>query len=189
MLNDNPSAPENLLRSRADLQLAFRCLEGALLRVWRIEGGGPDLGPHRACYDAAAGRVESISRLLWGLVPYSVGGGESAAWPLVLDAVRRGTDSADAQYWGEAGDCDQRQVEMAAFGFALRLAPTQIWEPLSPAERKRFSRWLMGAVTKELAPNNWQFFGLLVTLGLRHVGAAPPEADAYEQRALERIDS
>jgi hypothetical protein len=140
--------PHNPLATRADLQQAFEALEAPLLAAWNPNSAGPDLGPHRGWYGIQPTRLEPVARYLWGLVPYSAGGGRSRGWPLVLDAIVHGTDPNHPQYWGEAGDNDQRSVEMAAFGVALRLVPEQIWAPLSAAHKDRFTGWLGRMVGK-----------------------------------------
>lgn len=179
---------ENPLLTRADLQAAFLELEGPVLAAWNNDESGPLLNLYRARYPAIVSRLETVGRYLWGLVPFSLGGGISQGWPHVLDAIVHGTDPAHPEYWGPAGERDQRSVEMASFGVALRTAPQFIWDPLSAAQKDRFATWLGGMVSQKLVTNNWQFFRLLVTLGLRHIDRAPPDTDRFEQQAIDIID-
>ena len=62
-------------------------------------------------------------------------------------------------------------VEQAAIGLAMAFCPEQVWEPLSAAVRDRLVSWLHGIFTYDPNPNNWQFFRVLVALGLERVGA------------------
>jgi hypothetical protein len=177
------------LQSRSDLQAVYRTLEAAFVAVWDPSVAAPRMGRYRTQNPAAVSRLESVSRILWGLVPYHVGGGCSQAWPLILEAIRSGTNPDHWLYWGDAIDNDQRLVEMAAFGLALRLTPECIWEPLSQHEKDHFASWLCGIVDRELVPNNWQFFRLVVTMGLRHVGRAPANAEGRDRDAMDRLES
>lgn len=183
----------NPLRTKADLQAAFTSLEKSLLAVWRPDAAGPDVGVHRGWYNTEVGALETVARYLWGLVPFTAGGGgggaRSQGWAYVLDAIVHGTDPNHPQYWGAARDNDQRSVEMAAFGLALRLVPDQIYKPLSAEQRDRLVAWLSGVVDRSLVPSNWQYFRLMTTMGLRHIGRAPANADEMDQKAIDLIDS
>jgi hypothetical protein len=179
----------NPLVTRVDLQNAFLSLEAPLLAAADPQAAGLNLGVNRAWYGIEATRLETVARYLWGLIPFTAGGGVSRGWPIVLDAITHGTDPAHPQYWGPAGDNDQRSVEMASLGVALRMVPEKIWEPLTAQQKDRLASWLGGMVGKGLVKNNWQFFRLLVTLGLRHIGRAPASADEMETQAITLIDS
>lgn len=186
---NSPYTPAaNPLSTRDDVCRAFLALERPLLAKWADDGTGPDLGPHRAWYGLREAQLETVSRYLYGLAPFTAGGGTSTGWMHVLDAIVQGTDPDRPTYWGDAADNNQRSVEMAALGYALRLAPEAIWTPLSPPQQDRFVRWMAGMVDRSLVGNNWQFFRLLVTMGLRHVGRAPANSDVQDQRAIDVID-
>ena len=78
-------------------------------------------------------------------------------------------------------------VEMAAIGFALAFTPEHLWDPLTGRQRDQVVEWLRGVEREEPAQNNWQFFRLLVQMGLERVGVAiDREAQA---RSIELIDS
>ena len=64
--------------------------------------------------------------------------------------------------------------------------PEHYWEPLTDPARERVLAWLDGIDQFEPAPNNWQFFRLLVHLGRERVGA--PGDPAAAQRSLEKIE-
>ena len=82
---------------------------------------------------------------------------------------------------------DQRMVEMAAIGFALAFTPEHLWDPLTGRQRDHVVEWLRGIERGEPAQNNWQFFRLLVQMGLERVGVAiDREAQA---RSVALLDS
>ena len=51
------------------------------------------------------------------------------------------------KYWGEARDYDQRLVELAAIGFALRLAEEQLWQSLAAPEKERALAYFLPMTT------------------------------------------
>jgi len=123
-----------------------------------------------AHYAPRVARLELLSRLLWGLAPLAAGGGAYGGWPQIRAEIVRGTDPAQAGYWGPATDRDQRIVESAALGLALALAPDEVWEPLSGEQRAHFAHWLRLAASVEPHDNNWRLFATLANLGLAAVG-------------------
>ena len=78
-------------------------------------------------------------------------------------------------------------VEMAAIGFALAFTPEHLWDPLTGRQRDQVVEWLRGVERKEPAQNNWQFFRLLVQLGLERVGVAIDRE--AQSRSIELVDS
>lgn len=139
-----------------------------------------------AHYAPRVARLEQLSRLLWGLAPLAAGGGAYAGWPQIRAEIARGTDPADARYWGPATDRDQRIVESAALGLALALAPGEVWEPLSGGQRANFADWLRTAASVEAHDNNWLLFATLVNLGLAAVGE--PHDARITRSSFERVD-
>ena len=139
-----------------------------------------------AHYAPRVARLELMSRLLWGLAPLAAGGGGYEGWPQIRAEIVRGTDPADAGYWGPATDRDQRIVESAALGFALALAADEVWEPLTSAQRANFADWLRTAAAAEAVDNNWKLFATLVNLGLAAVGE--PYDEKITAASVKRID-
>ncbi|MER5642902.1 DUF2264 domain-containing protein [Streptosporangium sp. NPDC002524] len=145
------------------------------------------LGANAALYGDEAAELEAFARPLWGLAPLAAGGGSFGHWELWRRGLAAGTDPGHGEYWGAATDVDQRLVETAAIGLALALAPEAVWDPLSGAERDNLAAWLLHAMTRETADNNWRFFPVLVGLGLDRVGV---RFDPGPNRArLERLES
>ncbi|WP_030909110.1 DUF2264 domain-containing protein [Streptosporangium amethystogenes] len=128
------------------------------------------LGGNTAHYDDAAAELEAFARPLWGLAPLAAGGGAFEHWELWRRGLAAGTDPGHEEFWGAVTDVDQRLVEAAAIGLALALAPEVVWDPLSDRERDGLASWLLRSMTVEAVDNNWQFFPVMVGLGLDRVG-------------------
>ncbi|MGN0764346.1 MAG: DUF2264 domain-containing protein [Aristaeellaceae bacterium] len=131
--------------------------------------------------------LEGLARPLWALGPFWHGGGRCSAWEQVY---RRGIeagvapDSGDG--WGQAGEYDQRFVEMAALACGLLLAPEQLWEPLAPAVRTHLAQWLEQINHHALPQCNWHFYRVLVNTALNSLGQ-PCRLDLV-QDSLREID-
>src|SRR5258708_5012826 len=211
----NPLA-DNLLMTRTDLQMAVRALfaplkpyfsrGGARVRLafeagdargWFLEYKRRGLSwtqrlpwqPAKRLANAydRANELESFARPLWGLAPLAAGGGSFGDWELYRRGLANGTDPRHPEYWGVPGNGTQALVEMAAVGFALALAPGEVWEPLEPRAKANLTRWLLEINRRSLHANNWLFFRVLVNLGLACVGAEHDERAS--QAALDQLES
>jgi hypothetical protein len=176
----------NPLRTRSDVQNAVRACYEPLLSHVSPGGARVRLRGRASAADPVADELEGWARPLWGLAPLAAGGGDFDHWPLVRKGLVAGTDPGHPEFWGVAVGRDQRLVEMAAVGVALVLAPSELWDPLSEVERGRVAEWLSQIDRVALHPNNWQFFRVLVDLGLARVGVEF-DADAHAS-SLARID-
>ncbi|AWV32351.1 DUF2264 domain-containing protein [Paenibacillus odorifer] len=177
---------KNPLKTREDLISALEQLTDPLRPLYSRGGARLAIGGTGASYPAATAEMEGFSRVLWGLVPLLIGGGESGLWDTVLDGIRHGTDPAHEEYWGEVQDYDQRLVEMAVFGFALAAIPEQIWSPLTQKEQEQLYSWLNQINSHPCYDCNWLFFNVLVNVGFRRVGC-PYDAEQLENN-LKRMD-
>ncbi|MEK0316477.1 DUF2264 domain-containing protein [Cohnella sp. 56] len=178
---------DNPLRTRADLQAAFAQLTDPLKPYYSEGGARLLLGATGASYAPEVAQMEGFSRVLWGLVPLIAGGGSDAE----LEAIYRrgidsGTDPLHPEYWGAVQDYDQRLVEMAAFGYALAMAPERLWHPLPQAVKDRLYAWLGQINAHPVYDCNWLFFQILVNVGFRKLGLAY-EAEQTE-RNLDRVE-
>lgn len=182
----NPLAG-NPLRTRADLQRAVRDLAAPLVPFFSEGGARVTIGDTGATFDNAAAQLEGFARPLWGLAPLAAGGGEFAHWDVWQRGLACGSNPQHAEYWGYPRPRDQRLVEMAAFGFALAIAPDQVWHPLDAASRKRLAAWLYTINEVEIVENNWLFFRVLVNLGLASVGERHDFVAMHA--ALDRLES
>jgi hypothetical protein len=160
---------DNPLRTRADVQRAARDLFDPLLPHWSEGGARVKLGSHGVWFSDACEELEGFARPLWGLVPLALGGGRFDHWDLYRRGLENGSDPTHPEFWGWA-ETDQRMVEMAAVGFALAFLPDVVWEPLAPPARDRLVAWLDRINQHAPHANNWQFFRVLVNLGLARVG-------------------
>ncbi|OME00922.1 hypothetical protein BSK54_15845 [Paenibacillus odorifer] len=177
---------KNPLKTREDLVSALEQLTEPLRPLYSRGGARLAIGGTGASYSAATAEMEGFSRVLWGLVPLLMGGGENGLWDTVLDGIRHGTDPAHEEYWGEVQDYDQRLVEMAVFGFALAAIPEQIWSPLTQKEQEQLYSWLNQINSHPCYDCNWLFFNVLVNVGFRRIGR-PYDAEQLENN-LKRMD-
>ncbi|MCC5840419.1 MAG: DUF2264 domain-containing protein [Opitutales bacterium] len=130
--------------------------------------------------------MEGWSRQLWALVPLIAGGGPFPDSDRLRGDLIAGTDPESPSYWGAFGDYDQRMVECAVIGAALRICPEVFWDPLIPSQRERLVDFLSPIVRHTTPDNNWLFFRILVMCGLRHVGVPVDEERA--RASLDRIE-
>lgn len=170
----------NPLMHRDDLATALGDLFAPLLPYFS-QGARVRLDASAAHFDVAAADFEGFARPLWGLVPLARGGERFDHGALYRQGLVNGFDPEHPEYIGPAAERDQRLVELAAVGFALRLCPEVFWEPLDARGRDIVTRYLLQARACEHVDNNWKFFRVLVDLGLKHVGIAHDAAltEAY----------
>ncbi|QRM31646.1 DUF2264 domain-containing protein [Microvirga sp. VF16] len=165
----NPLAG-NPLKTRDDVEKALLDLFNPLLPAFSEGGARVSLSATAAHFDQAAADLEGFARPLWGLAPYAAGGGDFPHWPLYAKGLANGTDPEHPEYWGKVTDRDQRMVELAALGFALRLVPEHLWAPLDERARRNVATYLLEARPHQFADNNWKFFRVMIDLGLERVG-------------------
>ncbi|WP_418138173.1 DUF2264 domain-containing protein [Agrobacterium sp. El2ro-1b] len=162
----------NPLKSRVDVRRALDDSFAPLLPYFSPGGARVTLSGTAAHFDRAAADLEGFARPLWGIAPLALSGDSFEHWPLLAKGIANGTDPAHPDYWGDVRQKDQRLVELAALGFALRLAPQHLWEPLSDAQKENVSRYLLTARERNYADNNWKFFRVMVDMALDHLGIA-----------------
>ncbi|MCZ7455495.1 DUF2264 domain-containing protein [Rhizobium rhizogenes] len=160
----------NPLKTRADVRKALDDSFAPLLPYFSQSGARVTLSGTAAHFDRAAADLEGFARPLWGIAPLALSGDSFAHWPLLAKGIANGTDPAHPDYWGDVRQKDQRLVELAALGFALRLAPQHLWEPLSDAQKDNVRRYLLTARERNYADNNWKFFRVMVDMALDHLG-------------------
>ncbi|WNI14996.1 DUF2264 domain-containing protein [Actinacidiphila sp. ITFR-21] len=173
--------------ARDALQAYVRELTDPLVPYASPGGARIRLGVNTAHHDDTAADLEGYARPLWGLAPLAAGGGHFAHWDVWARGLAAGTDPGHPEFWGTPDGIDQRTVESAAFGFALCLAPEHLWDRLDGKERDRVGRWLAGFVDARTPANNWNFFPVMVSLGLDRVGYGH-DRDARHAR-LDRLET
>lgn len=178
---------ENRLLTKEDLHEAFKQLTNPLKGLYSKGGTQLQIRGAGAGHAEDIAGLEGFSRILWGLVPHLAGGGEEKElWEIYYRGIVNGTNPDHEEYWGEAGDYDQRLVEMAAIGLALCLIPEKIWHPLDARQRGNLYNWLNQINAHPCHDCNWLFFQVMVNLGFRQIGQ-PYDAEQVE-RNLRRID-
>lgn len=160
----------NPLKSREDVRRALDESFAPLLAHFSPGGARVTLSGTAAHFDRAAADLEGFARPLWGIAPLALSGDHFDHWPLLARGIANGTDPSHPEYWGDVRQKDQRLVELAALGFALRLAPQHLWEPLSDAQKDNVRRYLLTARERNYADNNWKFFRVMVDMALDHLG-------------------
>lgn len=128
------------------------------------------IGETSAQYPAEIAGMEGFARLLWILAPLLSGGEASDYRETFIRGIRHGCDPEHPNYWGNLVDNDQRCVEMAAFGLALALPNTGLWDSLTTDEQRNLACWLRQSADIQIPDNNWHFFPVLVQVGLKCVG-------------------
>jgi len=182
----NPLAG-NPLRSRDDLQQAVRDLVTPLLPFFSEGGARVRLGSFAALFPQADAEFEGFARPLWGLAPLVAGGGSWDHWDVWVRGLASGSDPDHPEHWSLYDGPAQTMVEQAAVGLALAMVPEILWEPLDEKTRDHLVAWLNRINENDPFPNNWQFFRVLVNLGLEKVGR--PTDEAAVDASLEKIDS
>ncbi|MDV3249964.1 DUF2264 domain-containing protein [Devosia sp. BK] len=176
----------NPLKTRDDVEKGLRDLFQPLLPYFSEGGARVRLDGAGAHFDRAAADLEGFARPLWGLTPLAAGGGEFDHWEIYRQGLANGTDPEHPEYWGTVKGTDQRQVELAAIGFTLKMLPHLVWEPLPQKAKDNLAAYLKHARKFEYADNNWKFFRILVDLGLEECGV---EFDrSYTDAYLEELE-
>lgn len=176
-LSDNPMHG-NPLRTRADVGAACQDLVQATMPYLAPGSGRLILGPLASVWETEVSELEGFSRLFWGAVPAAAGG---ALGSEITDRLRAGlaagTDPDHADYWGPAGQekrgsRDQRLCEMAPLALGLALAPEIYYDPLTEKQKANVTTWLADSLAVPHHASNWQYFRVIVALGLERVGYA-----------------
>ncbi len=160
----------NPLKTRADVEKGLRDLFAPLLPYFSEGGARVRLDASAGHFDRAAADLEGFARPLWGLTPLAAGGADFDHWELYRRGLANGTDPDHPEYWGTVNSTDQRQVELAAIGFTLKMLPHLVWDPLPQRAKDNLAAYLKHARQFDYADNNWKFFRILVDLGLDQCG-------------------
>ncbi|SDX54033.1 DUF2264 domain-containing protein [Litoreibacter albidus] len=165
----NPLA-SNPLRSRADFARAAVQLWSPLKPHFSAGCARVTLSQTGTHFGPVASALEGFSRPLFGLAPLAAGGGDFADWDMFRTGYANGTDPDHPEYWGTPRANDQRLVEAAAISFGLLFAKEQLWDAQTPAAQANIAAWLKACLACQVPDNNWQFFHVLDSLALEHVG-------------------
>ena len=178
----------HFLKTRADLQQLVRDLFAPLKPHFSAGRARVKLGETGASFPNSAAELEGFARPLWGLAPLVAGGGDFDGWELYRHGLTNGTNPDHPEFWGhDFGRASQNHVEMAAIGFALAMVPEQLWTPLSSEAQRNVAAWLGQIYPAGLGPTNWQFFRVMVHLGLSRVGAQQDSPSV--EKSLQEVES
>jgi hypothetical protein len=161
---------ENKIETKADLQRLVLDMLEPLKENYSPGGALLKLGENSAHYEQKVAWMEGFARPLFGMVPLTVGGGETSHWEIYLKGIQNGTNPEHKEYWGKVKSGDQLMVEMTTLGLALAMVPEKVWEPLKACEKENLKKWLLQINECSLPENNWLFFGVMVNIGLKKVG-------------------
>ena len=172
----------NPMKTRRDLEFAAIQLIEPLIPQLSPGKARLHLGDTGAAYDTGIAEMEAFARPLWAIVPLLAGGSQviSHIWHIWSEGIASGTDPQHPEYWGEIGSYDQRQVEMAVFGYGMAIAPRQFFFSLPEKTQENLYRWLNQINHTELYHNNWMYFRVLVNIGFITCGL-PHDAVRLQQ--------
>lgn len=184
MYDNNNCLNVDLLHSKRDFQKAMLEIISPLKSHYSTGCAKLHLGETFAHYDAGATYMEAVSRPLWALVPFWLGGGEEtderSFKEIYKKALTSGTNPESDEYWGECGSFDQRFVEMASISYGLMYCPQVIWDPLTDIEKKNLASYLRKINKHPLPVCNWILFAVMVNIGLKSVG------EEYDSQMIEK---
>lgn len=176
------SVKSNPLQTRSDVERAAFQLIEPLLPLLSAGKARLHLGDTGAAYSDDIAQMEAFARPLWAIVPMLAGGCSrvKTLWEAWKVGIENGTDPEHPEYWGRITSYDQRQVEMAVFGYGMAIAPQEFFFSLSEKAQKNLYAWLNQINETELHHNNWTYFRVLVNIGFMTCGLP------YNQERLKR---
>jgi len=98
--------------------------------------------------------------------------------------LRNGTNPQHPEFWGSAGDFDQRILEAADIAWSLFVARKHLWDPLSNDEKESLTAWLTGANGKSVKINNWVLAKVMINVVLRALDQPHSEEEIGDGLAL-----
>ncbi|KAI9277324.1 hypothetical protein BC943DRAFT_364286 [Umbelopsis sp. AD052] len=182
----NPSAG-NKFQTRDDVIQAVNEMFEPLLPTFSEGNARVQLDASGASFDRASSDLEGFARPLFGIAPMVAGGASFAHWDRYREGLKNGTDPTHAEYWGGVSSMDQRQVEIAALGYALLLVPEHIWDPLEEDSKNNVAKYLIQGRNTNFHGNNHKFFRVMVDLGLDKVGIKVD--DSMTEEYLQDLES
>lgn len=141
--------------TRSDFQDGCIALLDPLVPHFTPGNSRVKVGTSTTKFDEGAAQIEGFARPLWGLGSLLAGGygyKEAERW---RQGIINGTDPEHPEFWGEIEDLDQRMVEMCPIGFALAVAPNELWNPLTEKQKGNVAKWLGSINEREMPNTNW----------------------------------
>jgi hypothetical protein len=115
--------------------------------------------------------IETFSRLLWGVGPYSKSNSNEKLVKNFINGIINGTDGEHEEYWGEVKDYNQALAEMPPIALFLFFSKSFFWDNINGDVKDNISKWLLQCNTSKTGNHNWVFFSILVNASLRSIGA------------------
>ena len=178
----------NPLVTRADVEHAAIELIEPLAALLSPGKARLHLGDSGAAYEDAIAEMEAFARPLWAIVPMLASRSRAIEplWQLWREGIENGANPDHPEYWGRISSFDQRQVEMAVFGYGMAIAPQTFFFSLSESAQKNLYAWLNQINETELYHNNWIYFRVLVNAGFMSCGL--PYNEKRMQQDFEMLD-
>ncbi|GKU28838.1 DUF2264 domain-containing protein [Clostridium folliculivorans] len=129
-----------------------------------------NFGVTEAHYGKKVAGFEAFSRPLWAVFFSLASGEELKELGYFIEGIKNGTNPNHKEYWGEVKDYSQKLVEMAVYGVGLIMAGDKLLAYFNEKEKANFLNWLSVEIQREVPDNNWHFFRILVSIGLKKVG-------------------
>ncbi|KAE8416021.1 hypothetical protein BDV36DRAFT_310548 [Aspergillus pseudocaelatus] len=173
---------DNPFRDKNDVIVATKALVQALEPYFSPGQARVQLPIYSgAHFDETAADLEGFARPIWAIAAAFTKSSTTADPTLktyaerLVSGLANGVDPTHPEYWGAIDDWDQRMVEAEAISFALLLAPTTFYEPLSTHSRSHLVKWLSGLNGKVMPKNNWRWFRVFANLALHRICGIPYE--------------
>lgn len=134
-----------------------------------------------------ASGIEGFTRILFGLMPYTLWRGANPYTEIFVKGLLTGTDSDSEFYWGKMSDLDQRVVEMVPVALMLYFCRHDTWDQFTAPEKARVLAYLKQVNHIKLPQNNWLLFRVILNIVCRKLGDATIE-QSWIQCDLECIN-
>jgi len=150
-----------------------------------MKPGAADLAIHGlpSDHDAQADRLESFARPLVVAAFYlqsdaahdptpDAGAFRTRVAHWFREGLVAGSQIGGPQYWGPDASYHQHHVEMGLMAIALQIAQRQLWDPLSPDEKKQVLSWFATCRGSGIVNNNHLFMSVHILEFLARMGHA-----------------
>lgn len=135
--------------------------------------------------------VTGVTRMLPALGAAAAGGRDpdGASLEAVVQALRNGTDPANADYWlpSPKDQQNQRQVESSIVAWSVWLLRDRLMERLGAEGRRNVAAWLASCTQRPVRTNNWAWFTAVNQAARLSLSAQWPEFQGDEAWMLEDL--
>jgi len=156
----NERLKNNPLATKQDVTEALLEMLRPLENCFSLHGMCYSTG--EAQYGGCVAELEALLRPLWGIIPFSVGGGQYPALDKYMCKILEGVNPKSPSYWGRLDAQCQRMVEMATLAVGMCIAKDRFWDALSSKDQDNLYNWLYQINDYTMQVSNWRFFRILV---------------------------